>query len=74
MNIICRNLNNLRIHASHTLNVNNFHTSSLCLAWTKSEIPRQFLNHNKKIYPPQNIDEEPRNAVSLYKTSYNINK
>lgn len=46
---------------------NNFHTAAPALAWSKSEVPAGFLKHNKKIYPPQEIGEEPRAAVSKRK-------
>lgn len=44
--------------------VNNIHTGIAALAWSKSEEPKRFLLHNKKIYPPQSSEEEPRPAVS----------
>ncbi|XP_026765367.1 39S ribosomal protein L22, mitochondrial [Galleria mellonella] len=43
-------------------NINKFHTSTSSLAWTKSNVPKRFLEYNKKIYPPQENGEEPRPA------------
>ncbi|XP_046994720.1 39S ribosomal protein L22, mitochondrial [Schistocerca americana] len=40
-----------------------FHTSSVASAWSgRPGGPRKWLSHNKKIYPPQLPDEEPRPA------------
>ncbi|XP_013185645.2 large ribosomal subunit protein uL22m [Amyelois transitella] len=39
-----------------------FHTSASTMAWSKSKLPKSFIEHNKKIYPPQEIGEEPRPA------------
>ncbi|XP_045763741.1 39S ribosomal protein L22, mitochondrial [Maniola jurtina] len=41
---------------------NNLHTSARDFAWTKSKLPKEFLQFNKKIYPPQEIGESPRPA------------
>ncbi|XP_034825286.1 large ribosomal subunit protein uL22m [Maniola hyperantus] len=41
---------------------NNLHTSARDFAWTKSTLPKRFLQCNKKIYPPQEIGESPRPA------------
>lgn len=49
----------LRLHS-----INSFHTTTPALAWTKSTLPNRFLKYNTKIYPPQEIGEEPRPAVS----------
>lgn len=50
----------LKDHAS-----SSFHTTIPALAWTKSTTPKRFLDYNKKIYPPQEITEEPRPAVNI---------
>ncbi|CAG9091926.1 unnamed protein product [Plutella xylostella] len=42
--------------------INNVHTSSALAAWTKPTLPKSFISHNNKIYPPQGLDEEPRPA------------
>nr|ABD36230.2 mitochondrial ribosomal protein L22 [Bombyx mori] len=42
---------------------NNFHTNSLHLAWTKATAPKSFIQNNKKIYPPQQMDEPTRPAL-----------
>lgn len=42
-----------------------FHSCSSNLAWSKPTTPTSFLEYNKKVYPPQEIGEEPRPAVSL---------
>ncbi|KAI5641996.1 ribosomal protein l22p/L17e domain-containing protein [Phthorimaea operculella] len=47
------------IKSNHT---SNFHTAAPTLAWSKATTPKRFLVHNKKIYPPQEIGEEPRPA------------
>ncbi|XP_041972875.1 39S ribosomal protein L22, mitochondrial [Aricia agestis] len=39
-----------------------FHTTSTSEAWSKSTVPKRFLEYNKKIYPPQEIGEERRPA------------
>lgn len=49
----------LKVHASSC-----FHTTTSALAWTKSTFPKRFLEYNKKIFPPQEIGEEPRPAVN----------
>lgn len=47
------------------LPVKKIHTSISTQAWKPSdEEPKKFLEYNKKIYPPQSPDEEPRPAVS----------
>lgn len=51
-------------------NTHAFHTSSPVLAWSKSEIPKNFLRYNKKVFPPQEIGEEPRPAVSVYYNNF----
>lgn len=43
----------------------NLHTNGPQLAWAKSDLPKTFVNFNKKVYPPQEIGEEPRPAVSI---------
>lgn len=48
----------------NTLLTNNLHTTGSHLAWAKSTLPKTFINNNKKIYPPQEIGEDPRPAVS----------
>ncbi|KAJ8726956.1 hypothetical protein PYW08_015353 [Mythimna loreyi] len=54
---------NLCLTNIKTNQLKNIHTSSSALAWSKTEnIPKRFLLHNKKIYPPQSTDEEPRPA------------
>ncbi|CAG9563638.1 unnamed protein product [Danaus chrysippus] len=59
MTNIFRNL----LSIGHSCNLkSNLHTSPLHFAWTKSNLPKRFLEYNKKIYPPQEIDEEPRPA------------
>lgn len=50
----------LKIHAS-----SSFHTTIPALAWTKSTLPKRFLEFNAKIYPPQEISEQPRPAVNI---------
>ncbi|XP_046978572.1 39S ribosomal protein L22, mitochondrial [Vanessa cardui] len=40
----------------------NLHTTGPQQAWAKSDLPKTFLTFNKKIYPPQEIGEEPRPA------------
>lgn len=47
------------------LQINSFHTSALALAWTKSTLPNKFLENNNKVFPPQELGEEPRPAVSI---------
>lgn len=49
---------------SNQVHVNSLHTGITALAWSKSELPKRFLLHNKKVYPPQSPEEEPRPAVS----------
>lgn len=44
-----------------------FHSCTPNFAWAKPTTPRSFLEHNKKVFPPQQIGEEPRPAVSIYK-------
>ncbi|KAI8440176.1 hypothetical protein MSG28_001566 [Choristoneura fumiferana] len=44
------------------LQINPFHTSTPALAWTKSTLPKKFLEHNNKVFPPQELGEEPRPA------------
>ncbi|XP_023949327.1 39S ribosomal protein L22, mitochondrial [Bicyclus anynana] len=41
---------------------NNLHTSGQDFAWTKSILPKSFIQNNQKIYPPQEIGENPRPA------------
>ncbi|KAJ8724979.1 hypothetical protein PYW07_015937 [Mythimna separata] len=54
---------NLCLTNLKTNQLKSIHTSSSALAWSKTEnIPKRFLRHNKKIYPPQSPDEEPRPA------------
>lgn len=50
----------LKIRAS-----SSFHTTTPAVAWTKSTLPKRFLEHNRQIYPPQEIGEEPRPAVNI---------
>lgn len=61
MNHIFKNLTTftLKVHAS-----SSFHTTTPALAWTKSTLPKRFLEYNKKTFPPQGIGEEPRPAVN----------
>lgn len=49
----------LKVHIS-----SSFHTTTPALAWAKTTLPKRFLEYNRKIYPPQEIGEEPRPAVS----------
>ena len=49
----------------NTLITNNLHTTGPQLAWAKSTLPKTFISNNKKIYPPQEIGEEPRPAVRI---------
>lgn len=45
---------------------NQLHISSaLCAKSNKNGNPVQFLNYNKKVFPPQTLDEEPRPAVII---------
>ncbi|CAG4940587.1 unnamed protein product [Colias eurytheme] len=44
------------------VSVHNLHTTVPTAAWTKSDIPQNFIRYNKKIYPPQDPNEEPRPA------------
>ena len=43
-----------------------FHNTPCLEAWKggSSEGPTHWLDYNKKVYPPQKPDEEPRPAVS----------
>lgn len=62
MNYICNRFNKISCHTKQI--INSLHTTIPSPAWTKSELPRNFLRYNKKIYPPGEINEEPRKAVS----------
>ncbi|XP_063374705.1 large ribosomal subunit protein uL22m [Cydia amplana] len=53
---------NLCASGLKTIQINSIHTSAPSLAWTKSTLPKNFLSHNKKVYPPQEIGEERRPA------------
>lgn len=45
---------------------NQIHISSiLCAKSNKNGNPVQFLTYNKKVFPPQTLDEEPRPAVII---------
>ncbi|KOB64377.1 Ribosomal protein L22, partial [Operophtera brumata] len=49
----------------------SLHTCSANLAWSKPNQPKSFLEYNRKVYPPQEIDEEPRPAfVCHQKTNF----
>lgn len=41
------------------------HTTVSVAAWQTNNKPQNWLRLNKKIYPPQSPDEEPRQAVSF---------
>ncbi|KAG6464337.1 39S ribosomal protein L22, mitochondrial [Manduca sexta] len=70
MNHLFKNLC-LRLGKLNIKPINGFHTSATDLAWTKSNLPKTFLAHNKKVYPPQEIGEEPRPAfVCHQKTNF----
>lgn len=64
MNFICNRLASLGIETTKVISPAFFHTGSSCFAWSKSEVPKNFIAYNRKIYPPQGLDEEPRKAVS----------
>lgn len=58
-------LKNLFITSLKSNQLKSIHTSASALAWSRTDnIPKSFLRHNQKIYPPQSPDEEPRPAVS----------
>lgn len=71
MNLICNKLASISIESYRVISSTFFHTSTQCLAWTKSDEPRAFMKYNKKVYPPQSLDEEPRPAfVCHQKTNF----
>ncbi|KAF9801840.1 hypothetical protein SFRURICE_009693 [Spodoptera frugiperda] len=56
-------LKNLFITNLKSNQLKSIHTSASALAWSRTDnIPKSFLRHNQKIYPPQSPDEEPRPA------------
>ena len=61
-------INILKTINNNFLKINNnlFHTSSVLeKSWnTYNSGPRKWLEYNKKIYPPQLSNEEPRKAVT----------
>ncbi|CAH0717221.1 unnamed protein product, partial [Brenthis ino] len=58
MNLLFKNL----FQSSASIIRNNLHTTGPELAWAKQNLPKTFISNNKKIYPPQGIEEEPRPA------------
>ncbi|KAL0839515.1 hypothetical protein ABMA28_016219 [Loxostege sticticalis] len=48
--------------ACKNVNINMFHTTPVSLAWSKSVLPKRFLEYNKKVFPPQALGEETRPA------------
>lgn len=44
---------------------NKLHTSSVLQTYETNKTPRHWLEYNKKIYPPQQPNEEPRPAVRM---------
>lgn len=61
MNLLFKHL----FQSSASILRNNLHTTGPELAWAKQNLPKTFISNNKKIYPPQEIGEEPRPAVSI---------
>lgn len=55
-------LKNLIITGLKTNQITNIHTSSAVSAWSKSNLPKNFIRYNKVVYPPQAINDEPRPA------------
>ncbi|XP_028178805.1 39S ribosomal protein L22, mitochondrial [Ostrinia furnacalis] len=53
---------NICLTTTKNVNVNMFHTAPASLAWSKSVLPKRFLEYNKKVFPPQEIGEEKRPA------------
>ncbi|XP_063823849.1 large ribosomal subunit protein uL22m [Ostrinia nubilalis] len=53
---------NICLITTKNVNVNMFHTAPASLAWSKSVLPKRFLEYNKKVFPPQEIGEEKRPA------------
>lgn len=43
-----------------------FHTSAVNAGFSEQKQPRNFLRYNKKIFPPQQPNEEPRPAVNYF--------
>ncbi|XP_050342146.1 39S ribosomal protein L22, mitochondrial [Nymphalis io] len=60
MNRICPNICKVELYFNFIKS--NLHTTGPQQAWAKSDLPKSFLTFNKKIYPPQQIGEEPRPA------------
>ncbi|XP_038213197.1 39S ribosomal protein L22, mitochondrial [Zerene cesonia] len=58
MNCLFKTLNTLNIRVP----IHNLHTTAPTAAWTKPNNPQKFISYNRKIYPPQDPNEEPRPA------------
>lgn len=52
------------VFSAAVIEVNKFHTCSQLLVYQTHRAPKGWLQYNKKIYPPQNPNENPRPAVS----------
>ncbi|KPI91260.1 39S ribosomal protein L22, mitochondrial [Papilio xuthus] len=68
MNKILKRLFGVGLTPNH---VHGIHTSAPIAAWVQAKTPQSFLKHNRKIFPPQAIGEEPRPAfVCHQKTNF----